>query len=266
MFRSLHLRGVCALALLALALAIPSAQGQTLRQQRIQQRRAARAARAAQIAKKKQDTAAAEAMGKPAENPKPAEAGNSSAGAAGSAVARPNVAAGEHGAAAGEHGAVGDELGQASGSDLARRNLNGLPSNWVERLHGMAPEQQERFLRNNARFQSLPPERQAQIRRNLQRFNQLTPEQQQKMIQGWNVIKQMTPEQRQYLNNTVAPRWKAMAPDRQRVVWQHFKSLDGLTPEQREARLNDPHFTEGMSPDEQQMVRDLDLLRPSAAP
>jgi hypothetical protein len=86
------------------------------------------------------------------------------------------------------------------------------------------------------------------------------------MIQGWNVIKQMTPEQRQYLNSTVAPRWKAMPPERQRVVWQRFKSLDGLSQEQREARLNDPHFTEGMSPDEQQMVRDLNQLRPPSVP
>src|SRR5262249_46275223 len=35
-----------------------------------------------------------------------------------------------------------------------------LPPNWVERLRDMQPAEQEQFMRNNQRFQSLPPDRQ----------------------------------------------------------------------------------------------------------
>ena len=53
----------------------------------------------------------------------------------------------------------------------------GLPPRWVERLQGMTPEEQEKFLSNNARFRSLPPEQQARIRQRLQNWNHLSPEQ-----------------------------------------------------------------------------------------
>src|ERR1700680_210734 len=65
----------------------------------------------------------------------------------------------------------------------APRNMLGLPPRWVERLQGMSPAEQERFLSNNARFRSLPPERQAQIRQRLQIWNGLTPEQHQAVLE-----------------------------------------------------------------------------------
>src|SRR5277367_5614102 len=56
------------------------------------------------------------------------------------------------------------------------RGMEGLPPKWVDNVRDMSPEDQERFMQNNQRFQSLPPERQAQIRNNLQKWNSLSPD------------------------------------------------------------------------------------------
>ncbi len=146
------------------------------------------------------------------------------------------------------------------------RALDGLPPKWVENVREMPPEEQERFMQNNERFKSLSPERQQQIRQNLQKWNNLTPEQQTALRQREAVLEQMTPEQRQYFNKTVAPKWQAMAPDRRQAINRHLAMLSKMGPETQQAALNDPRFMQGLSPDEQSMLRDLNSLRNPTTP
>jgi|HubBroStandDraft_1064217.scaffolds.fasta_scaffold97664_3 hypothetical protein len=141
------------------------------------------------------------------------------------------------------------------------RRMLGLPQKWVERLQDMTPDQQERFMRNNARFNSLPPQQQDQIRRRLQVWNNLTPDQQQEIRQRQQVWEQLTPEQQGYVRNVLLPRWQTLPPQRKAVILQHLRSLNNLSDQDREARLNDPMFNQGLSPDEQHMLRDLAHLR-----
>jgi hypothetical protein len=141
------------------------------------------------------------------------------------------------------------------------RRMMGLPPKWVERLQDMPPQQQERFMRNNERFNSLPPEQQAQIRRRLQVWNNLTPDQQEEIRERQQVWEQMTPEQQGYVRNVLLPRWQLLPPQRKAVILQHLRTLRNLSDPDREARLNDPAFTQGLSPDEQHMLRDLAHLR-----
>jgi hypothetical protein len=141
------------------------------------------------------------------------------------------------------------------------RRMMGLPPKWVERLQDMTPDQQERFMRNNARFNSLPPQQQDQIRRRLQVWNNLTPDQQQEIRQRQQVWEQLTPEQQGYVRNVLLPRWQTLPPQRKAVILQHLRSLNNLSDQDREARLNDPMFNQGLSPDEQHMLRDLAHLR-----
>src|SRR5580698_1719934 len=54
--------------------------------------------------------------------------------------------------------------------------LTGLPPKFIENLREMSPEQQERFLSNNERFQNMSPQQQARIRQNLKDWNSRTPE------------------------------------------------------------------------------------------
>jgi hypothetical protein len=141
------------------------------------------------------------------------------------------------------------------------RRMMGLPPKWVERLQDMTPEQQDRFMRNNERFNSLPPEQQAQIRRRLQVWNNLTPDQQEEIRERQQVWEQMTPEQQSYVRSVLLPRWQLLPPQRKAVILQHLRALRNLSDPDREARLNDPAFNQGLSPDEQRMLSDLAHLR-----
>jgi len=140
------------------------------------------------------------------------------------------------------------------------RGLEGLPPKWVDNMRDMPPEQQERFMQNNERFQSLPPERQAQIRNNLQKWNSLSPDQREAIRGRERALEQMSPEQRQYVQNTLLPKWQSMPQDRRQAVNRHLAALRNMTPAEQQAALNNPRFMQGLSPDEQSMVRDLNSL------
>ena len=120
-----------------------------------------------------------------------------------------------------------------------RSGSSTLPPRWIERLQGMPPEEQEKFLSNNARFRSLPAERQAQIRQRLQTWNHLTPEQRQTLIQRERVLEQMTPEQRRYVRQTLLPQWQNLPPARRLAVLGKLRDLHGLSDSERAAKLND---------------------------
>jgi uncharacterized protein DUF3106 len=141
------------------------------------------------------------------------------------------------------------------------RAMEGLPPKWVDQLRDMPPAEQQRFMQNNEQFQHLPPQRQDQIRRNLQRWNNLSPEQKQKARQAEAALERMTPEQRQYVRNTLLPKWQAMPLERRQTINRHLAMLRNMSPATQEAALNDPRFMQGLSPDEQSMLRELNSLR-----
>jgi hypothetical protein len=141
-----------------------------------------------------------------------------------------------------------------------QRRMLDLPPKWVEQVQNMPPAQQERFLANNERFQNLPPQRQAQIRRTLQAWNNLTPEQRQTLQQREQILERMTPEQQRYVRNTLMPQWQSMPPARRQVIRRKLQQLQELDESGRAAKLNDPSFLNGLSPDEQQMLRGLSSL------
>jgi Protein of unknown function (DUF3106) len=141
------------------------------------------------------------------------------------------------------------------------RSMEGLPPKWVEQLRDRSPEEQQRFMENNERFKSLPPERQAQIRKNLEQWNRLTPEQKNAIIDREKFFESLSSEQRQYVRNNLLPRWQAMPVDRRQLLLGRLRVLRDLTPDARAAKLNDPAFMQGLSPDEQQTLRDLNQLR-----
>ena len=143
------------------------------------------------------------------------------------------------------------------------QNNNRLDPRWVDRLKGMTPEEQDKFLSNYARFQNLPPERQAEIRQRLQVWNSLSPEQRETLQQRERVLNQLTPDQQRYFRQTLLPQWRGMRPARRQAVLARLHDLRGLDDSQREARLNDENYLNGLSPDERQMLRDLSNLRVS---
>jgi hypothetical protein len=146
------------------------------------------------------------------------------------------------------------------------RGALGMPSRWVEKLQEMSPEERERFMRNNARFQSLPPRQQEQIRRTLQRWDQMTPQQRDAFRNREQILERMTPEERQEVVNDLAPRWKNLPPDRRELLSGRLRVLRGMTPEQREQELNDPQFMRGLDANEQDLLRKVSNLRLGPGP
>jgi len=141
------------------------------------------------------------------------------------------------------------------------RGMEGLPPKWIEKLQDMPPGEQRRFLRNNERFRSLPPLRREQIRRNLRRWNHLSPEQKQAARSAEEALERMTPQQRAYVRNTLLPKWQALPMDRRQVIRRRLAMLSRMDPSTQQAALNDPRFMGGLSPDEREMLRNLNSLR-----
>jgi hypothetical protein len=225
---------LCFAALLALAAFSAQPASAQRPNRRIQNRRAAAAQK--NQTKPKPATVPNQVQ-KPAPNQKTAESG----------VARPNAPA------------------PGQGQPNAR-NMAGLPPKWVDQLRDLSPEEQHRFMQNNARFKSLPPERQSQIRQNLEKWNQLTPEQRNDIRIRGEIFDRMTPEQKQYVRDNLLPRWQALPPERRLLILGRQRVLNNMPPAQREDRLNDPEFMRGLSPDEQQTLRDLNTFRNPPAP
>jgi Protein of unknown function (DUF3106) len=141
------------------------------------------------------------------------------------------------------------------------RAMEGLPPKWVDRVRDMPPEQQQQFLANNAQFRQLPPARQQQVLQNLEKWNRLSPEEKDAVRKREEFLENLPPEQREYVRNTLLPKWQALPQPRRQVINQHLGMLRNMSPATQEAALHDPKFVQGLSPDEQSMLRDLNSLR-----
>jgi Protein of unknown function (DUF3106) len=165
--------------------------------------------------------------------------------------------------AAAEKRANGGGAGKGQPNERA---MEGLPPKWVDRVRDMPPEQQQQFLENNAQFRQLPPARQEQIRQNLDKWNHLSPEEKEAARGREILLEQMSPEQREYVRGTLLPKWQALPQPRRQAINQRLAMLRNMSPATQQAALNDPKFVQGLSPDEQSMLRDLNSLRNPAVP
>lgn len=145
-------------------------------------------------------------------------------------------------------------------------NANNLPPKAIERLQDLPPGRQEQFMRNNQRFLSLPPEQQAIIRQHLEAWNRLTSGQQQELRDRQHIWEMMTLAQKRYVNQVLLPRWSQLAVERRQAILQRLHTLRNLTEPDRQAKLNDPSFTEGLNPEDREMLGQLAHLHVGMAP
>jgi hypothetical protein len=141
-----------------------------------------------------------------------------------------------------------------------------LPPKFVEKMQDMSPDQQEKFMQNNERFRNMSPQQQAQIRQRLQHWNSLSPEQRVMWRQREAALEQMTPQERQFVQQQVQPAWRDMSPEQRRPMLLHLRQLYGMSAPEAQAKLSDPAFMQGISPDQQRMLPYLYRLRVGAAP
>ena len=148
----------------------------------------------------------------------------------------------------------------------ARQALRTQPAGrkgFFARLRDLPPNEQERVLKNDRRFQSLPPERQQKIRENLQHWNQLSPERKDQVRKREEIYSQLTPEQRQHVREMSAE-WRDLRPAERTRVRMALRRMHVMTPEERQEFLASPQFQERFSPEEQKIVRGLGALFPDA--
>jgi hypothetical protein len=143
----------------------------------------------------------------------------------------------------------------------ARMERRQMPQKWMAELQQMSPDEQERFLENNRRFQNLPAWRQEEIRARLKQWNNLTPEQKQTLVRRAQILERMSPAERSEIRQVILPEWRQLPPDRRQVLKQKLLELRGLNDSEREKRLKDPAFEQGLSPQEQNLLKELSKLR-----
>lgn len=136
-----------------------------------------------------------------------------------------------------------------------------IPQTWMNRLRTMSPEQQQRFLANDRRFQNLTPEQQAQIRSRLEQWNRLTPKQRQVLTRRARILERMSPQERREIRQVILPEWRQLRPARRQVLVGKLRQLQGLSNAEREKRLKNPEFVQGLSPKERDLLKKLAQLR-----
>ena len=125
-------------------------------------------------------------------------------------------------------------------SNQARQQTPAVPPpNVQERLRNLSPQEQNRLVENQ------------------RKFNQLPPQKQQEMRQAGDNWRKLTPEQQNHIKNDLMPRWQQMPAERQRAIQQRLGVLRNMPESARNRHLEDPNFTRGMSDDDKQMLRDL---------
>jgi Protein of unknown function (DUF3106) len=142
----------------------------------------------------------------------------------------------------------------------AQSRIADLPQNWVEQLQEMTPAQQQRFLKNNARFRSLPPKEQAVLRRRLRTWNDLSPDQREALLERQQIWEQLPPEQRRQVRESLLPRWQSLPVSSRRAILGKLRELRGLDGAQRSAKLSDEAFLGSLNAEERQMLLDLSNL------
>jgi hypothetical protein len=155
----------------------------------------------------------------------------------------------------------GRMLPPGKGADPVADLDGAMPPNMLDRLRNLPPEQQERFLNNNRRFLSMPPAQQRMVRENLRRWNAMSPAEREEMRAREQVWRSMTPEERRRVREEILPRWRQLEPPRRQAILRRLGALRGLTEEERQKRLADERFLQGMSDEDQELLRTLARLR-----
>jgi Protein of unknown function (DUF3106) len=140
-------------------------------------------------------------------------------------------------------------------------NPNDHQPGFLEHLRELPPEEQEKVLKNNARFRQLPPQLQQRIRENLSRWNSLTPEQRDMMRQREKIVQSLPVEQRDQLRQ-IFPRYRQLPADRRQAVMNAFLQMRDMPAAEREKFLASADTQQRFSPEERDILTNLNGLLP----
>ena len=95
-----------------------------------------------------------------------------------------------------------------------------LPPPLMQQLKDLPPEEQEKVLQNNARFQELPKERQEELIERLHRWQALPPEQKEAVAERFVIFSGLTPERRQKAREIYRQHWSTLPPERRKALME----------------------------------------------
>lgn len=143
-----------------------------------------------------------------------------------------------------------------AGPRQAQRRRPAPPAALLERLKNLPPEERERVLENNRRFQQLPPARQEQLRERLRQLQELSPEQRELVEQRFAIFNNLTPRQQEKARR-IYERWRQMPPERRRALLGEFRRLREMAPSDRQQRLESEELQSQFDSDERDVLQQL---------
>ena len=64
----------------------------------------------------------------------------------------------------------------------------------------------------------------------------------------------LSPQEQREVRQRLLPRWQQLPPRRRQAIMERLHSLRDLSEAERQAKLNDPAFAEGLSPEDREML------------
>ena len=155
------------------------------------------------------------------------------------------------------------------GPDDGPPREGGSPEDWdrplpppqvMERLRRLPPDERERVLRNNWRFQQLPKERQDQLLDRMRRFQELSPNERERIEERFSVFRNLTPEQQGKARKVYEEHWSKLEPERRRAIVDEFRILRELPEKEREKRLESEEIKNRFNQQELEVLKQLSKL------
>jgi Protein of unknown function (DUF3106) len=133
---------------------------------------------------------------------------------------------------------------------------------WLRKNLNTPPEQQQKALENDPKFQKLPPDRQERLKQRLQEFKSLPPDQQQKILDRMEKWEHMTPQQHQQAR-ALFDRMRGMPDERRNSIRQQMHAFTMMAPDQREKFVTSDQYKKEFSPEERDVMQQWLALRDS---
>ena len=130
----------------------------------------------------------------------------------------------------------------------------------LRRFQQLPKERQEELLGRLRRFQELPPERREELRDRMRRFREMPPEERERVERRFDNFRRLTPEQREKAREIYSRHWRSLPPERRRALIEEFRHLRTLSPEERERRLAAPEIAGHFNPEELALLKELSTL------
>ncbi len=156
--------------------------------------------------------------------------------------------------------------GKGKPGDSTRRRWSGHTPPFLFELAEKSPEDQEKFLQSNERFNRLPPEVQQNLRHRLKEISAMPPDRRAKLRERFEIFHRLPEEARDTIREQVFPVWNRLPGDRRGLLLEELRSLRRMNSEARQQRLGSDAFTRTYTLEERQVLQQLVDLSPAPPP